>query len=35
VLGLAINKAKIGRSEKVQAFRRMAELGRNDEGDER
>jgi hypothetical protein len=30
VLGLAINRAKIDRSEKVQAFRRLAELGRDE-----
>jgi hypothetical protein len=31
VLGLAINKSKIDRSEKVQAFKRLAELGRVEE----
>src|SRR5918998_5489324 len=30
VLGLAINKSKIDRSEKVQAFKRLAELGNED-----
>jgi uncharacterized protein len=33
ILGLAINKAAIARTEKVQAFKRLAELGRDDVGD--
>lgn len=30
ILGLAINKAAIGRTEKVQAFRRLTALGKDD-----
>jgi uncharacterized protein len=33
ILGLAINKSKIDRSEKVQAFKRLAELGKQGEGE--
>ncbi|MFN2567667.1 MAG: DUF763 domain-containing protein [Gemmatimonadaceae bacterium] len=34
VLGLAINKAKVDRSEKVEAFKRLAELGKDDASDD-
>jgi hypothetical protein len=34
ILGLAINKAAVGRTEKVQAFRRLAALGKGKPDDE-